>query len=382
MTDNIKKIIYYGVALLIVAVIFLVVYSTFFKCSVPYAVTCHYPKSDEIKEDILRFVSCDSDKDCSIENMNSFCSPGFPNLLKCGSSRYYCDNGLCKGCDCIGPSYDVDKRPDGIYEDKKEENNLKTKCCEECKIAFSKSPVGFGAEMASCGKFSSGQPINEECKLFFEDNPMNVPACQSYLSPFFPTQNEPTNAYMQALISDKLEKLELVDGCLRVNNGYDDYLIVWHYGFSLSTDKDGIIQIIDDDGHPVAKVGDKVMFSGGGGEMLGGDSGNISAISTMLPNSRCLGPYWIFGEIEEIYPKTVGITYFDDWKLINNTDSFLIKTLKPLAGEQIQILRNTNVRKLSSSEIENVYHGLIEENNVKEIKELDFVNSVYLYQTK
>ena len=124
------------------------------------------------------------------------------------------------------------------------------------------------------------------------------------------------------------------------------------------------------------------MFSGGGGEMSGGDSGDISAISTMLPNSRCSGPYWVLGEIEEIYPKTVGITYFDDWKLINNTDSFLIKTLKPLTEEQIQILRNTNVRKLSSSEIKNVYHGLIEENNVKEVEGLDFVNSVYLYQTK
>lgn len=30
--------------------------------------------------------------------------------------------------------------------------------------------------------------------------------------------------------------------------------------------------------------------------------------------------------ITETYPKTTGITYFDDWELINNTDSFLIKT--------------------------------------------------------
>ena len=111
-----KKVIYSGIVLLVVAIILLTVYFTFFKCSVPYTVTCHYPKSDEIKEDILRFVSCDSDKDCSVENMNSFCSPGFPNLLKCGSSRYYCDNGHCKGCDCIGPSYDVNERVNGVYE--------------------------------------------------------------------------------------------------------------------------------------------------------------------------------------------------------------------------------------------------------------------------
>jgi len=96
-----KKIIYYGIALLVMVVIFLTIYFTFFKClSNPYTVTCHYPKSDEIREDILRHVSCVSDKDCSVENMNSFCSPGYPNLLKCGNAKYYCDNGNCKGCDC------------------------------------------------------------------------------------------------------------------------------------------------------------------------------------------------------------------------------------------------------------------------------------------
>ena len=266
-----KKIIYCGIALLVVTIILLTVYFTFFRCSVPYTVSCHYPKSDEIKKDILRHISCTSDKDCSVENMNSFCSPGFPNLLKCGSSKYYCDNGLCKGCDCIGPSYNVDERPDGIYEGKKEENNLKTTCCEECKIAFSKSPIGVGAEMASCGKFSSGQPVSENCKSFFENNPLSVSACQNYLKT-----------------------------------------------------------------KPVA----------------------------------------------ETYPKTTGITYFDDWKLINNTDSFLIKTIKPLTEEQIQILRNSGVRKLSASEIETIYNSLIEENKIKEVEELDFVDYIYHYPVK
>jgi len=293
-----KKIIYYGIALLVVAIIFLIVYSLFFKCSVPYTVSCNYPKSDEIKEDILLLISCSSDKDCSVENMNSFCSPGFPNLLKCGNSKYYCDNGLCKGCDCIGPSYDINKRPDGIYENHKEKNNLKTRCCEECKTSFSQSPIGVGPEMAMCGNFGSGQQISENCKLFFENNPMSLSSCQNYLTPFFPTQKEPANAYMQAELSDKPEKLELIDGCLRVDNGYDNYLIIWHHGFSLNIDKNGIINIIDEKGNSIVKVGDKVKFSGGGGEMSGGDSGDVSAVSSMLPSSRCSGPYWILGEIE------------------------------------------------------------------------------------
>ena len=56
----------------------------------------------------------------------------------------------------------------------------KAKCCEECKTAFSKSPIGVGPEVAMCGNFGSGQPISEECKLFFENNPMSVTSCEGY----------------------------------------------------------------------------------------------------------------------------------------------------------------------------------------------------------
>ena len=91
-----KKILYYEAILLITAVIFLVAYFTFFKClSSTYVVACHYHDSEEIKN-----VSCASNKDCSVKNMKYSCSPGYPNLLKCGNAKYYCDNGYCKGCDC------------------------------------------------------------------------------------------------------------------------------------------------------------------------------------------------------------------------------------------------------------------------------------------
>ncbi|HJH26202.1 MAG TPA: hypothetical protein C5S37_05360, partial [Methanophagales archaeon] len=84
----------------------------------------------------------------------------------------------------------------------------------------------------------------------------------------------------------------------------------------------------------------------------------------------------------KIYPGTVGITYFDDYKLINNTASFLIQTSKPLTEEQIATLRNSGVRKLSTSEIGTVYHGLIEENTVEDVEHLDFVEDVYPYKIK
>ncbi len=118
------------------------------------------------------------------------------------------------------------------------------------------------------------------------DNVNTLPA------PFFPTQKEPATSYMAALLSDKPEELIIKDGCLRAGG----YLLVWPYGFSLTTDKDGIFQVIDSTGQPVARVGDKVRIGGGGGEMSGGNSGDITKYSEELP-SRCSGPYWIVGEV-------------------------------------------------------------------------------------
>lgn len=111
-------------------------------------------------------------------------------------------------------------------------------------------------------------------------------------APFFPTQKEPATIYMEALLSDKPEELRLADGCLRVGG----YLIIWHYGFSLSTDEYGEFPVIvNGTGQPVARVGDVVIFGGGADETLGGDVAKY--YSAQIPNSRCSGPYWILGEI-------------------------------------------------------------------------------------
>lgn len=45
------------------------------------------------------------------------------------------------------------------------------------------------------------------------------------------------------------EELKLVNGCFRVNNGVDDYLIIWPYGFSFSTDGNGVVQINNETDH-------------------------------------------------------------------------------------------------------------------------------------
>ncbi len=56
--------------------------------------------------------------------------------------------------------------------------DVKTKCCAECRNAFSKSPVGVGPEIARCGEFSTGQPVREECTSYFKSNPLTVYECE------------------------------------------------------------------------------------------------------------------------------------------------------------------------------------------------------------
>lgn len=103
-------------------------------------------------------------------------------------------------------------------------------------------------------------------------------------TPFFPQQKENLTIYMDA---ELVGELVLGKGCLRV----DDDLLVWPHGFSVSTE-DRVTQIIDNNGQPIMRVGDKIKL--GGGEM---PSEHIAQYSADLPSDRCSGPYWIVGEV-------------------------------------------------------------------------------------
>jgi hypothetical protein len=119
------------------------------------------------------------------------------------------------------------------------------------------------------------------------DKSVNTSVNTSTSTPFFPVQKDPhPTVQMTALLKGELV---LVNGCLRVEN----YLLVWPHGFSISTDGK-VIQIIDNTGKPIARVGDKIKLSGGGGEM---PREIIANYSTELPSDRCSGPYWIVGEV-------------------------------------------------------------------------------------
>jgi len=109
-------------------------------------------------------------------------------------------------------------------------------------------------------------------------------------APFFPVQKDPNPAsYMTA---ELVGELVIEDGCLRVC----DDLLVWPYGFSVSTEN-GVIYIIDDNGQPIMRVGDKIKLGGGGGEM---PSEHIAIYSAELPSDCCSGPYWIVGDVIDV----------------------------------------------------------------------------------
>ena len=92
------------------------------------------------------------------------------------------------------------------------------------------------------------------------------------------------------IIEETDKKLNIYDG--------GKYLMIWPYGFSLSRDESGVIHVIDDNGKPIARVGDKVKMGGGEtSKEYNADIRYISGISAQLPSDRCSGPYWIVGEV-------------------------------------------------------------------------------------
>lgn len=119
-----------------------------------HIIVCVEKFESEFGDDTEIGKSCSIDSDCKL-----------PMSYAMISSRKYeikCLNSKCAIIDAL-------------------DNLLKIKCCEECKLAFSKSPIGVGPEAAMCGNFGSGQPVSANCKSFFENNAMSVSLCKNYL---------------------------------------------------------------------------------------------------------------------------------------------------------------------------------------------------------
>lgn len=116
---------------------------------------------------------------------------------------------------------------------------------------------------------------------------------------FFPVQKEPDPSYIYpaALAEGKLV-LDNSNLRLKPSWGKGDVwskgeLLVWPYGYSLRI-MDKQIQVIDNDGQLVARVGDKIKV--GGGEVPAEIVEEY--IGQPLPDD-CEGPYWLVSEVIE-----------------------------------------------------------------------------------
>ena len=120
-------------------------------------------------------------------------------------------------------------------------------------------------------------------------------------NPPFPLTPEPTlhfpqlrmrsAAFMEALLEGTLV---LQDGCLRVrdDDGDEGYLIIWQVDYYVNSNA-GTVEILDQNGQVVARVGEVIRMGGGEVQMT---EELRQQLREPLPD-QCPGPYWLMGEL-------------------------------------------------------------------------------------
>lgn len=151
-------------------------------------------------------------------------------------------------------------------------NTIPTKITTLLFCLFSLCLVAGGCE---------GEHAAEDKEGAMEEDHDKVNDVDDVITPFFPTQPNPQEAVMEALM---IGELKLEGNCLRVENS----LVIWPYGFSLVTE-DGKMLVKDEAGNVVAEVGKEVKMGGGEVRELHGD------LESMTEHG-CDGPYWIAGD--------------------------------------------------------------------------------------
>jgi hypothetical protein len=121
---------------------------------------------------------------------------------------------------------------------------------------------------------------------------------------YFP-QLRPVAGDRGGMDGDITGELVLVDGCIRLNPRYGDvsYLVVWPPEYTLVAEDD-LLQVRNENGDIVARVGEGVYM--GGGEMPESSAQWLSQelLSEEL-REVCSGPYWVIGE---------GVRLLEDWE--------------------------------------------------------------------
>ena len=84
-------------------------------------------------------------------------------------------------------------------------------------------------------------------------------------------------------------------GCLRFDNhpgGYEGYLPVWPPGYSLRIEG-GEKRVLDHQGRPVARVGDRVYTGGGEWAKEGSMGGYEERRRELGVPKKCTGTFWV-----------------------------------------------------------------------------------------
>jgi len=143
--------------------------------------------------------------------------------------------------------------------------------------------VAFEAALAQAGL---SLPDSVVVNAVYE--PLDEPSLTITPTPgiFMPQLKQRDVAFMEALL---VGKLVVEDGCLSVRSENDSYLVIWQADYFL-TYSHNTVEILDETGTAVARVGDLIYL--GGGEQGAVDENELRQ---PIPET-CDGPYWRMGE--------------------------------------------------------------------------------------
>jgi hypothetical protein len=111
---------------------------------------------------------------------------------------------------------------------------------------------------------------------------------------YLPVQ-PPSEESMMALLEGTLVE---VDGCLRIEDAHytDGWLVIWPFGSDIRMAEDGI-EVINEEGKPVARVGEQLGAGGGAIENTRGME-SINEMTPGMPIEGCRGPYWVAAPLQ------------------------------------------------------------------------------------
>lgn len=136
----------------------------------------------------------------------------------------------------------------------------------------------------------------------------------------------PTNESMAALMEGTL--LE-VNGCLRISdeNYADGFMVIWPQEADIRV-AGSRIEVINETGQAVARVGERLRAGGGATE----SSASISGIDQLIPGmpvKGCPGPYWVAGELETLVEQSVPDIYFEPFSSGGRTLAWFVSQSRP-----------------------------------------------------